>query len=212
MTAVAQGKWARVPVLIGTNLNEWALFAALQWLADHQIPDYLQELATTFGTDSARVAQQYPLSRYGGAELAYSAVMTDYAFACPANRLQLDLERGGRVYGYEFRDQHAPLPDLLHTVPFAIGAGHALELRYLFDIGGATPLNGAQQKLSDQMIHYWAGFVTDGAPRGAPPWPALGAAAGPWMALDTPDVGTLTSYADDHQCAFWASVKPPSLP
>jgi para-nitrobenzyl esterase len=212
MTAVAQGNWARVPVLIGTNLDEWTIFAALQWLADRRTPDYSQELAATFGADGARVAERYPLNRYASSELAYSAVMTDRAFACPANRMQIDLDRGAPVYAYEFRDRDAPLPDLLHTVPFAIGAGHALELRYLFDIGGATPLSGAQQKLSDQMIDYWSGFVADGAPRGAPPWPALGAAGGPWMSLDTPDVGTLTTYADDHQCAFWASVPPPSLP
>jgi para-nitrobenzyl esterase len=211
-TAVAQGNWVKVPVLIGTNLNEWTLFAALQWLADHRSPDYSQRLKDTFGADSDRIAKQYPLDRYGSSDAAYSVVMTDRLFACPANQLQSDLARSAPVYGYEFRDRHAPLPDLLYTAPLAVGAGHALELRYLFDVGGATPLTAAQQKLSEQMIDYWAGFVADGIPRGEPAWPALGAASGPWMSLDTPENRTLTSYADDHQCAFWASVPPPSLP
>jgi para-nitrobenzyl esterase len=211
MTAVSQGNWAKVPVLIGTNRDEWTLFAAQQWLAEHRTPDYPDELAATFGADANRVAERYPLDRYGKPDLAFSAVMTDRVFACPANQMQSDLAHSGPVYGYEFRDQHAPLPELLYTVPFPIGAGHALELRYLFDIGGATPLSGAQQKLSDQMIDYWSGFVADGAPRGAPPWPALGAGASR-MSLDTPDVGTFASYADEHQCAFWTSVPPPSLP
>ncbi|MDT5093639.1 MAG: para-nitrobenzyl esterase [Mycobacterium sp.] len=211
MTAVSQGNWAKVPVLIGTNHDEWTLFAAQKWLADHRTPDYSQQLADTFHADAARVGQQYPSERYANAQLAYSAVMTDRLFACPANQMQSDLARSAPVYGYEFRDRNAPLPELLYTVPFAIGAGHALELRYLFDIGNARPLTGEQQKLSDQMIDYWSGFVADGAPRGGPSWPAFAGGGGPWMFLDTPEVDASTTYADEHQCAFWATVPPPSL-
>ena len=115
--------------------------------------------------------------------------------------------RDAPVYGYEFNDRDAPAPAPLRTVPFAVGAGHSLELRYLFDIRGAPPLNAAQQELSDRMIGYWSGFVRTGVPHadGAPDWPPFEGTHGPWMSLQTPEVRTFTNFADDHQCAFWAA-------
>ena len=114
--------------------------------------------------------------------------------------------RDAPVYGYEFNDRDAPAPEPLRTVPFAVGAGHSLELRYLFDIGAAPPLNAAQQELSDRMIGYWSGFVRTGVPTPTVRRTGPGSTEpGPWMSLQTPEVRTFTNFADDHQCAFWAS-------
>jgi para-nitrobenzyl esterase len=207
MTAIAAGNAARVPVLIGTNHDEYTLFAAIEFLRHGGMPDYPQALADSFGAESSQVAQEYPVSRYGNSALAYAAVVTDGFFACSANQMELGLMRAARVYGYEFNDRDAPAPEPLRTVPFAVGAGHSLELRYLFDIRGAPPLNAAQQELSDRMIGYWSGFVRTGVPHasGAPDWPPFDGTHGPWMSLQTPDARTFTNFADDHQCAFWAA-------
>jgi para-nitrobenzyl esterase len=208
MTAIADGNGARVPVLIGTNHDEYTLFAAFQFLRLGRMPDYPQELVDTFGSDSARIAQQYPVTRYANSALAYSAVVTDGLFACVANKMTSELARDAPVYGYEFNDRDAPAPAPLRTVPFPVGASHSLELRYLFDVAGAPPLNAAQQKLSDRMIGYWSGFVATGVPRadGAPDWPAFDTTHGAWMSLQIPEVRTFTQFADDHQCAFWATL------
>ena len=207
MTAITAGKAARVPVLIGTNHDEYTLFAAIQFLQHGGMPDYPQALADSFGADSSQVAQQYPVSQYGNSALAYGAAVTDGFFACSANQMELGLMRDAPVYGYEFNDRDAPAPAPLRAVPFAVGAGHSLELRYLFDIRGAPPLNAAQQQLSDRMIGYWSGFVRTGVPHadGAPDWPPFDGTHGPWMSLQTPEVRTFTNFADDHQCAFWAA-------
>jgi para-nitrobenzyl esterase len=204
MTAIAAGHAARVPVLIGTNHDEYTLFAAILFL-QHGMPDYQQAFDDAFGADSSLVEQEYPLSRYGNSALAYGAAVTDGYFACSADEIELGLMKDARVYAYEFNDRDAPSPEPLRTVPFAVGAGHSLELRYLFDIRGAPPLNTAQQELSNRMIDYWSGFVKAGVPHadGAPEWPPFGG-AGPWMSLQTPEVRTFTSLADDHHCAFWA--------
>ncbi|HEY7051612.1 MAG TPA: carboxylesterase family protein [Mycobacterium sp.] len=211
MKAVAQGNWARVPVLIGTNHDEWTVFATQQYLGERKMPDYPQVLADAFGADSARVAQQYPLSQYINSALAYSAAMTDRLFACPANQMESALMRDAPVYAYEFNDPNAPTPPPLRTAPFPVGAGHGLELRYLFDIGGAPALTDVQQKLSHQMIDYWSAFVATKEPRvdSAPPWPALRGAHGPWMSLQPPDVHPVTSFADEHKCGFWSTVPAP---
>ena len=101
--------------------------------------------------------------------LAYSAAVTDGVFACVADRLADSLGRNAPVYGYEFDDAHAPAPVPLRHAPFPLGASHSLELRYLFNVGGAPPLDPAQRVLSDQMISYWSHFVTNGAPEARRP-------------------------------------------
>jgi para-nitrobenzyl esterase len=121
------------------------------------------------------------------------------------------LGRDERVYAYEFNDRSAPAPDPLHTVPFPVGASHSLELRYLFDMRGAPPLDPAQRKLSDQMIDYWSEFVATGVPRAEdqPEWPELGddLAAGKFMSLRPDGSRVVTDFEQAHQCAFWAGLK-----
>ena len=109
--------------------------------------------------------------------LAYSAAVTDGVFACVADGWATTWPRMAPVYAYEFNDRDAPAPEPLRTLPFPVGASHSLELRYLFDIGGApSRWIPRSRELSDQMIDYWSRFVTDGAPdaAGQPDWPALG--------------------------------------
>ncbi|MGV0803007.1 carboxylesterase family protein, partial [Mycolicibacterium elephantis] len=91
--------------------------------------------------------------------LAYSAATTDGVFACVADRMADALAGDREVYFYEFDDPNAPAPEPLRAAPFPVGAGHSLELRYLFDVGGAPPLNAKQQRLSEQMIDHWSEFV-----------------------------------------------------
>lgn len=204
-TAAGQGRAARVPVLIGTNHDEFTLFAATQYLRNGRMLEYPAVLDDIYGADAGRVLAQYPVGRYQSPALAYSAAVTDSEFACPTATLASNLARGAKVYGYEFNDRDAPAPDLLRSVPFAVGASHSLELRYLFDVGGAPDLDAGQQKLSEQIIDYWSGFVATGEP--APDWPALESDRGPWMSLQTPEVRTFTSFYDDHQCGFWAKLR-----
>jgi len=202
----ADRRGAHVPVLIGTNRDEFTLFVALQYLrhAEYSTAGYPQLLAETFGADAAAVEAHYPLQRYGGVPLAYSAAVTDGVFACPSDRMAEAMARTESVYAYEFNDRDAPAPDPLRTLPFPVGASHSLELRYLFDIGGAPPLNPAQQVLSDQMIDYWAHFVHDAEP-GAE-WPAFGADK-KRLSFQPGGSTVITDYDESHQCAFWASVK-----
>jgi para-nitrobenzyl esterase len=210
MTAFAQGRAARVPVLIGTNADEYTLFVGLQYLRTGRTPQYPQALVDTFGASADAVAGRYPLDRFGGSTaLAYAAAVSDAMFACPTDRMVDALSRTAPVFAYEFNDRAAPAPDPLRTLPFAVGASHSLELRYLFDVGGAWPLDPAQRRLSDEMVGYWSEFVTTGMPRaaGIAAWPALtNAATGPRMSLQPDGLRTLTTFDDAHQCPFWATV------
>jgi len=215
MTAFASGRAAKVPVMIGGNRDEFTLFVALQYLRQgKEFPpeEYPHLLSATFGADAPAVAARYPLERYGGSTpLAYSATVTDGVFACVAERMSDELAGTNPVYAYEFNDRNPPMPEPFRTLPFPVGASHSLELRYLFDVGGAPPMDPAQQALSNQMIDYWSRFVATGDPAadGQPGWPELGddPAAENRLSLQPDGSRLVTDFDEAHQCGFWAELK-----
>lgn len=218
MAGFAAGKAAKVPVLIGSNRDEFTLFAALTYLrtgAEVTAAQYRQALARTVRDDADAVLEQYPPTRYGGSvSLAFSTAVGDHVFACVTDRMVEALaNHAPAVYAYEFNDPHPPTPEPLTRVPFPLGATHASEVRYLLDVGGTAPLNPAQQKLSDQMIDYWSQFVATGAPAaaGQPQWPAFGDDPdhAQWMTLRPDGSRISTDFATDHRCAFWAELASP---
>ena len=171
VAAFAAGQAARVPVLMGVNHDEFTMFAAFRhrrFGRAVESAEYPHMLADIFGADGAAVMTHYSPDHFGGdVSLAYSAAVTDAAFACATERLADSLSRNAPVYAYEFDDPHAPAPEPLRDAPFPVGASHSLELAYLFNVGGLAPFDPAQQLLSDQMISYWANFVIDGVPKAA---------------------------------------------
>ena len=211
--AFAAGAAAGVPVLIGTTRDEWTLFVALQHLRagkDYEPAEYPGLLADTFGADAAAVQAHYPLSAFPNVALAYAATVTDGVLACGGARWARDLgaRAGAGVYFYEFDDRSPPTPDPLRNLPFPVGASHSLELRYLFDVGGAPPPNPEQVRLGEQMVDYWSAFVRAGAPRadGQPDWAEFGP-EGRVMSL-RPDGSRMTGdYGADHRCAFWDGLR-----
>lgn len=215
LAAFATGGAARVPVLIGTNHDEFTLFTALRYLHSGRgmtATEFPGVLADVFGVDGRAVQARYPPERHGGnVSLAFSAAVTDAVFACVADRMADALSHGAPVYAYEFDDRDAPAPEPFRHVPFPLGASHSLELRYLFDVSGAPPLDAQQRKLSEQMIDDWSHFVITGAPAaaGQPAWPPVSAdsALSPVMSLRTDGSKVVTSFAESHQCRFWATLK-----
>ena len=213
--ASAASRAARVPVLIGTTHDEFTMFAALRYLRlgrEMTAAEYPATLTDIFGVDGRAVMAHYPPERYGGdASLAYAAAVTDGLFSCVADRMANMLRQGAPVYGYEFDDPHPPAPDPMRRPPFPVGASHSLELRYLFGVGGAPPLNPEQRALSNQMIRYWSQFVTTGAPKvaGLPDWPPVGPnpANSRWMSLRPDGTRVMLNFDASHQCPFWASLK-----
>ncbi len=68
----------------------------------------------------------------------FGAVIGDADFACPTARADALLAAHVPTWRYEFADEHAP-PLTSGTPPFPLGAPHASELPYLFDLGGRRP-------------------------------------------------------------------------
>ena len=207
-TVASGAPTARVPVLIGSTTDEYTLFVAMSDLRTQRLAPYRTLLRDTFGAEAPAVAAEYPLARYdGSAGLAYATAVTDGVFACPIDTMAMGLARRAPVYAFEFNDRGAPAPEPLRAAPFPLGAGHALELRYLFDMGGAPALDPAQRLLSEEMIGYWSRFVSTGAPdvAGQPEWPQLNPEQPQRLSLNAGGSAVTSDFAARHRCAFWAS-------
>jgi para-nitrobenzyl esterase len=217
--ALAAGRFARVPVLNGTNRDEERLFVkGLQLTVSGgtfaPIPyepvttdNYQANIAAVLGVSARRaaaIAAEYPPGL--SPDAALSTLVSDANFACPA--LQVDQWTSQRVptFAYEFNDDNAPQP--YTPAGFLTVATHESELPYLFDLPNA-PFHGTfspdQQALAASMRAAWANFAATGSPATAAlPWPAFGDSAR-MLSLVPPQPQTETDFAARHHCAFWAA-------
>ena len=88
-TAFAAGNFNRVPIINGTNHDEWRLFVALSELAGSPVTasNYQSMISSTLGVSAAVaavIAAKYPLTAFPSPWVALGAVGTDAIFACPA--------------------------------------------------------------------------------------------------------------------------------
>src|SRR6516162_5417672 len=87
--AFATGNFNRVPVINGTNRDEWRLFVALSELEGNPVTasNYQSMISSTLGVPAAVaaiIAAKYPLTAFSSPSVALGAVGTDAIFACPA--------------------------------------------------------------------------------------------------------------------------------
>jgi para-nitrobenzyl esterase len=212
-SALSTGQFNRVPVIEGSNHDEWRLFVA-QTEATTRIPltaaGYVPAIAATLGVSpafAAFIALVYPLADYPSPSVALGAIGTDVVFSCNARISARLLSQFVPTYQYEFNDPAAPML-FFPPVSFPTGAYHASELQYIFDITqtpvpnpGLTP---TQQDLSDAMVGYWTQFARSGDPNsvGSPAWPLYGM-SDQFQSLQPSTPTTKTGFAAYHKCAFW---------
>ena len=121
-TALAAGRFARVPILNGTNHDEERLFVDGFHLAvtGAVVPvpqpvtaeSYQRVIASVLGVPAARaaaIAAEYPLEAYPSPTVAVSALVSDASFACPALQLDLLTSKYVPTFAYEFNDDNSPL-------------------------------------------------------------------------------------------------------
>jgi len=209
--ALASGNFSHVPVIDGSNHDEWRLFVALATFEGHPVTaaNYLSTIESTLFVSpqiAGVIAQQYPLSAYQSPPLAMSAVGTDGIFACPTLLIDQDMAKYTATYAYEFNDENAPNGYPSPGFPYA--AAHASELQYLFGLPSAVAgtLSAQQQALATAMRAEWTSFARSGVPSapGATPWSRFTTADQRMESLVPPSPQADTSFATDHHCALWA--------
>jgi para-nitrobenzyl esterase len=226
-SAFASGDFNHVPVMTGTNHDEYRYFVATNFDLGPTGPlandcsatvttCYRTALAGTFGSltlpELGSVLAVYPVPPSGlpadAGSLMLGAAGTDGTFACTARHAMQALASHVTVYAYEFNDPNAPPPLGYSGVSFPMGAYHGGDVQYLFNKGGVpAPFTAEQAKLSQAMIAYWTRFAKEGHPNspGQPHWAPYDPATDMRQSFVPPTPGVESGFAADHMCALWDS-------
>jgi para-nitrobenzyl esterase len=211
--AFAGGQFNQVPVIVGTNHDEYRLFVA----ADYDYlgnpltnPNYAAAVTTLWGPLLApAVLAVYPLPSSppaDAASLALGSSGTDGIFSCPARNGDQSLSQFVTTYAYEFNDENAPL-GLLPPASFPLGAYHSAEIQYLMTVDGIpASFTPDQQALSAAMISYWTQFAKTGNPNSAaePAWSPYDSTTDEFQSFVPPTPAVESTFAADHLCTeFW---------
>lgn len=215
--AFATGKFNKVPVLQGINRHEergrvygFELMKKAMTndpTAKIDRADYDHYLNDTFKDQAPAVAAEYPVSAYGDSPaLALAAALTDGNWARHSVDTGRALARHVPTYTYEFADGPVPwYSDAQYPKPgFDVGAAHMFELPYLFELDAYESLTPAQQDLSREMIHTWAGF----ARTGRADWkPTTQATLNAQSLASGPGGIHPVDLAEEHRYDFWKSLR-----
>lgn len=214
--AFASGDFNQVPVISGTNHDEWRLFVALDYdLAGNPIltsTEYDAAVAALWGPDiGPPVLALYSYASYPSGGEALGASGTDGIFSCPARNAGRLLSQFVTTYAYEFNDENAPPAQSFFggLLTFPLGAYHGSEVQYLFkdaDIFGPQPLSHEQQELSEAMVGYWTEFAKTGNPNssGEPAWAPYSASVDQFQSFIPPTPVVESNFDAMHLCsAFW---------
>ena len=114
LTAVADGDYAKVPLLMGTNHDEGRTFT--QGFASYTEQQYVQFVDQSYGAQAPAILQRYPWSAYPSpytASYAIGAIWTDSGSVtgiggCPTQNLAAQFARRTPTFFYQFDDRHAP--------------------------------------------------------------------------------------------------------
>ncbi|HSZ61719.1 MAG TPA: carboxylesterase family protein [Terriglobales bacterium] len=216
--AFASGEFNRVPVISGTNHDEWRLFVAEDY--DFQgnpiltSTEYDNAVTALWGSTLAPIVLElYPYSIYPSGGVALGASGTDGIFSCPARNADQALSQFVTTYTYEFNDENAPPSQSYFggLLTFPLGAYHTSELQYLFKGANffglpVAALSHKQVLLSDAMVSYWTQFAKTGNPNSSaePVWSPYSASTDQFQSFIPPAPVVESNFAAAHQCStFW---------
>jgi len=165
--AVRIGSAAPLPLLIGTNLDEWKLFSMMDPSALKMDESMMADRLKFFipSRHVKEITRAYRKARNGRGDLTspfelVSAVLSDFVFRIPALQMTEEHQRRGMpVYNYLFTWKSPALDGLL-------GACHALELGFVFGTYDAQFCGRGSDadRLSQRMQDAWLAFARNGNP------------------------------------------------
>lgn len=182
LAEVVTGRAADVPMIVGTNLEEWKLFALMTPPPESR--EDLSERIRVLGADAEEVLAAYDADHPGAtvAELQ-SAVFTDVVFRVPASSLASAHAGHAPVWQYRFDWRSPAMGGLL-------GAAHAIEIPFVFDMVTDHRLHvmvgpEAPSGLAQAMHRAWVSFARDGVPQlDSLEWPPLSQDGRPVLCID----------------------------
>lgn len=183
-TLLANHQQLKVPVIVGSNLDEGTIFVAP--LQGFDVDAYRRFIRATFRDRADDVLARFPAAHDADVKPALSRVLGYSAFVAPARRLARDMaDLGDRAYLYSF----TRVPPGTSATRF--GAFHGAEVPFVFGTfarvfrAGAPEVENADLALSEAMMGYWLRFAATGNPNGegVPVWPRYGSRSDGWLEL-----------------------------
>jgi para-nitrobenzyl esterase len=178
-TLFAQKKHNDVPVLIGSNANEWTTLSNPSQFPK-TLDAYRQRVETQYGAAVKDYDAVYPVKSEADIAEALLGVGRDTTFTLEMRTwARLVTASGMPAFLYQFtRVPPGPNP--------AWGAYHAAEIQYAFNNVASRPwATDVDRRLADQMSSYWVNFATTGDPngKGLPKWTPYDQNGEPYLEL-----------------------------
>eukprot|EP00727_Mastigamoeba_balamuthi_P013182 m51a1_g8487 hypothetical protein (898) ;mRNA; r:537898-549315 len=199
-SSLASGIFNRVPLLVGSNANDGALFAFMHIRGAVPRSSYAREMAkllpeTVLSSTSllSRATALYPAVDDDDNTGALIELETDKRAFCPARRFARAASRWVDTYGYIWWGM-APCTNR------AVVSNHADEIDYIWQNNGACVLNETALEFGRSVGRYWASMAAHGNPSegraaGTPAWRVTNGST--WQALRTPGITVVpTARAD----------------
>jgi para-nitrobenzyl esterase len=208
------GRFARVPVILGTNLNEGTVFVDA---IDIVVPGtglpinatgvtiMLQHLYND--TATAVINNYYPADSFKAQSDRVAVILRDYMFTCSNRRTARALSKYVDVHLYQFVAKLPTWPDY-----DLYGDYHTLELPFVFDHQwpvGVHIFTPEMHKLSDTFTLYWSNLARFGSPNGDLgkddiAWPTYNATTDQNIFLKHPaEVG---AHLNNDACNMWDTI------
>jgi para-nitrobenzyl esterase len=184
---VAGGRGSRVPLMIGTTLEEMRYFSTAEDIGIERKPRalLLSQLQKTVGARAPQVLDEYQrlYPKWGDVVVA---IASDAFMRFPSIQLAEAVSAHQPVYLYLFTYRS-------NSTYKNFGAAHAMELPFVFGTVNApevivfTGRDPRRYELADKVMDSWTAFARDGDPTLAsgPTWPRYDAATHPTMELGT---------------------------
>jgi len=221
IVAMGKGRGPDVPVLVGTNRDEWKLFIAADpgglRLTDAQFRERLDRVAARIDADGEPIAKRAAAAyaRVKGprgldASERWASFQSDRIFHYPATRLleqQFDNRHGRPSTAFAYIFEWSP-----PIIGRWLGSCHGLELPFVFGtletvlIRAGFGVTRSSRYLSKRMQDAWIAFAKNGDPShpGLPEWPAYSRFIRSTMSFNA----ECSLRADPHETGrqFWAQL------
>ncbi|KND02205.1 uncharacterized protein SPPG_02690 [Spizellomyces punctatus DAOM BR117] len=159
-----------IMLVAGTNSEEGIILLPQGLNATQsQLDQLIDELAPNRGEYAAYrsvLTTQYSVDRFNGSYfIAGSTLITDFLFLCPTYRFLKAFTRHNKAYSYLFT-RSIRCPAVTGGVDLGVvGAGHGMELPYVFQNLALCGLeNGEDKELADMMLRAWTSFAATKTP------------------------------------------------
>jgi para-nitrobenzyl esterase len=183
-TIYAQRKHNDVPVLVGSNANEWTTLSSAAAFP-RTVADFRKRIDAQFPGLAKEFDEAYPVKSDGDIAEVMLALGRDTTFSVEM-RTWARMVTAGQRKAFLYQFTHVPPGPEARTR----GAYHASEIQYVFANlrNPAFAYSGADHTLADAMSSYWVNFAKTGDPNGTglPSWTAYNTSAESYLELGSP--------------------------